>query len=467
VGECVREAGSLGERLRGLDGDGRSFVRREDELGEPEVEDLHGALPGHHDVVGLHVPVKDAARVRGAEGVGGSSDEPHRLGPGRAAAAHDRRERLPLDELHDQEGTIALGADVEEGDDPGVVQRARRAGLAQEPGLAVGIRGGGGGEHLDGHLAPEALVDGTMDLPHRSAAERGEEPVVRQALRQPRHAPLLYVLLRESRTFTGHRGPRSRLRPMPAIEKHLPGMFCWADLGSTDLAAAKKFYGALFGWTFRDDPMGEGMVYSQALVDGKEAAAVYPAMGGMPSMWMSYICVESADKTAARAEAGLGKILQAPMDVFDSGRMAVVQDPGGATLGLWQPKAHIGTRLIGEHGTICWTECVTTDVASATEFYTSLLGWKADVMDMGGSKYTVFKVGDQSAAGLSDMAGPNVPPHWQVSFMVTSCDDTLAKGKELGGTVLAPAMDIPGVGRFGVLLDPQGASFGILQPAPR
>src|ERR1700737_2885981 len=126
---------------------------------------------------------------------------------------------------------------------------------------------------------------------------------------------------------------------------YTPGTFSWADLTTTDQEAAKEFYGGLFGWKANYMPAGEGVVYSMQEIDGKPVAAIAPqqqaqADAGVPPMWNSYITVESADAAAAKA-AELGASVHAPpFDVMDAGRMAVIQDPQGAFVMVWEPKRH-------------------------------------------------------------------------------------------------------------------------------
>jgi hypothetical protein len=259
---------------------------------------------------------------------------------------------------------------------------------------------------------------------------------------------------------------------MPEITKHTPGMFSWAELGAADVPGAKKFYSELFGWTYQDDPMGAEGVYSRALAGGKDVCAIYPqqaeqAKQGVPPHWAAYITVESADALAEKAGRLGGKALMPPFDVMDVGRMVVIQDPTGATIAGWQPRKHIGARLMNEPGALCWVELMTTDVEAAGKFYANAFGWKPESMPMPTGTYTVFTVGEQPAAGM--MALPpemkGAPPHWLVYFAVQGCDDTAAKANSLGGQIVSPPMDIPTVGRFAVLQDPARVTFAILQPA--
>jgi predicted enzyme related to lactoylglutathione lyase len=261
---------------------------------------------------------------------------------------------------------------------------------------------------------------------------------------------------------------------MPEITKHEPGMFCWSDLGTTDVAAAKKFYSAIFGWSYQDDPMGPDQVYSRALVDGKDVCAIYAqqqeqAKMGIPPHWASYIAVTSADDAEAKAGQFGGKAAMPAFDVFDAGRMTVVMDPSGAAIGAWQAGKHIGARVSGEPGTLCWTELMTNNIDAAGRFYCGVFGWSPEAMPMPSGTYTVFKASDKPAAGM--MAFPpemqGIPPHWMVYFQVAGADATVAQATSLGAKVYAPPQDIPGVGRFAVLADPQGVAFAILQPAPQ
>ena len=182
---------------------------------------------------------------------------------------------------------------------------------------------------------------------------------------------------------------------MPEITQYAPGMFCWFELGTSDTGAAKKFYGQLFGWTAEDMPAGPDMVYTMLQRDGKEIGAMYGLSEehksqGVPPHWLTYISVASADESAAKAKELGGTVMMEPFDVFDAGRMALVQDPTGATFALWQANASIGAKLKDELYSFCWNELATRDTARAGEFYTRLFGWDTKVSDMGPMTYTEF-----------------------------------------------------------------------------
>ena len=188
---------------------------------------------------------------------------------------------------------------------------------------------------------------------------------------------------------------------------------------------------------------------------------------GVPSNWVPFVNVVSADDVAKKASESGGKVLYAPMDVLDVGRMAVLQDPTGANIAIWQAKKHLGADIINETDAMCWNELLTPDVKAAGRFYGATFGWTADLVDTSAdSSYTIFKAGTTQVGGM--MARPpqmsDVPPNWLIYFGVTDCDGTAKKVGELGGKILKAPMDIPNIGRFAVCQDGQGAVFAIFTP---
>jgi uncharacterized protein len=259
---------------------------------------------------------------------------------------------------------------------------------------------------------------------------------------------------------------------MPEVTGHAPGSFCWIELGTNDPDGAKKFYTGLFGWEADDMPAGPDMIYTMLRIRGLDVGAMYKlgaeeTAHGIPPHWNSYVAVASADEAAKKAKTLGGNILADAFDVMDVGRMAIVQDPLGATFPVWQAKAHFGFKLVGEIGTFCWGELWTTDRKKATAFYSSLFGWSAkegtDSPAPGG--YTEWVNAGQPIGGMMEITpemGP-VPPNWLPYFMVADCDGSADKAKELGGKLQVPPMDIANVGKFSVIQDPQGAMFAIIK----
>ncbi len=251
--------------------------------------------------------------------------------------------------------------------------------------------------------------------------------------------------------------------------KHPAGNFCWFELGTTDQAGAKEFYGKLFGWQFDEHPLPPEMggVYTIFMLDGKEVGACYqlgPQMPGVPTHWMPYVAVESVDATLAKVTELGGEALCPAMDVMNHGRMVAFKDPTGAALSVWQSKEHCGADMVGAPGSFCWGELATSDTAKAKEFYTKLFGWATKSSEIPGMEYTEWINGEQPIGGMMPLQGPpGVPPHWLLYFTVEDADAAAAKAQALGGQVYVPPTDIPNTGRFTVLADPQGGAFAVIK----
>lgn len=253
--------------------------------------------------------------------------------------------------------------------------------------------------------------------------------------------------------------------------RHPEGLFGWVDLSSTDPASAKEFYGELFGWTYADMPTPMGVDYTQCSKDGKLVAGLGPlppdmAAAGVPSTWNSYVIVSDADAACSRATVAGGQVVMPAMDVMDQGRMAMLADPSGAVVGLWQPGTHQGAELFNVPGALVWNELQSRDVQAAKPFYAEVFGWVWEAGPTGGYSMAILpaKNGpDKSNAGAMAMppgVPDEVPSFWMVYFAVDDCDAALAKAPELGGTILFPAMQM-GAGRFGGITDPTGASLAV------
>ncbi len=257
---------------------------------------------------------------------------------------------------------------------------------------------------------------------------------------------------------------------MPQIEKHAHGCFCWPELSTTDSKGAKEFYSGLFGWASEDMPMGPDSVYTVLKLQGLELGAMYEMEAArremkIPPHWLLYVSVDDVDAITAKARELGAEVLAGPLDVSTAGRMTMFRDPQGAALAAWQANENIGARLAGVAGTLCWAELATNDVGASKSFYTALFGWAAKASNMPGMPYTEWMAGGQPAGGMIEMdeKWQGVPPHWMPYFQVDDCDASAEKAKQLGGNVCVPPTDIPGVGRFAVLNDPQGAFFSIVR----
>ena len=260
---------------------------------------------------------------------------------------------------------------------------------------------------------------------------------------------------------------------MAIRDSHAPGTPSWVDLATSDPEAAKQFYGGLFGWSFEDMPMEDG-VYSMASIRGRTAAAIggqFPeeAAAGVPPHWQMYITVPDVDAAASKVEGAGGALVSPPFDVFEAGRMAVVTDPAGAFVMLWQPKDNIGSQIVNEPGAFTWSELVAEPNERTAGFYDAVAGLKLVSTPMpDGAVYDGFTLDGTDAtmvAGTMAPPEPGTPPHWTIYFGAADVDASAATVRDLGGTVMVEPFDIP-VGRMAVCVDPQGAVFNLFQMPP-
>jgi predicted enzyme related to lactoylglutathione lyase len=253
----------------------------------------------------------------------------------------------------------------------------------------------------------------------------------------------------------------------------------WVDLSTTDPQAATAFYTALLGWTAQEMPTGTGSTYTMLSLDGRLVCGLGPqAPGtpeGVPPGWTTYVLVGDLDEVVAATPDAGGQVLLAAMDVLTSGRMAMVADPSGAALGLWQPRDHQGADVFNEPGAICWNELQSRDLGAALPFYEELFGWRWEHSDTPMGDYYVAHLDakgsaaegvDTSVAGAMPMPADvpdGVPSMWGVYVTAADLDDAVASATDLGATLVVPASDIGGDMRFATLSDPQGAVFSLME----
>jgi len=248
-----------------------------------------------------------------------------------------------------------------------------------------------------------------------------------------------------------------------------PGTFGWVDLMTTDPAAATAFYGAVFGWEVGNEPFAGGaqtpIRADGALAGGlTEIPAENRAAGSRPQ-WFNNVVVEDVDEAVRRAGEHGGTVHGALLDLPGFGRVAIVEDPTGASFAAWQPDAAMPTPRFNDPGFLVWNELNTHDPAAATAFYGGLLGWAPRTGAEGGSlPTTTFVLGDRMVGGLIEIQPEwgEVPPHWLPYFAVAAIDDAVATIRERGGTVHAGPQPSP-YGRIAICEDPQGAAFGVFE----
>ena len=258
------------------------------------------------------------------------------------------------------------------------------------------------------------------------------------------------------------------------ITKHRLGMFSWADMAVLDIDKAQAFYTKLLDLEATSTPIGPGMSYVMLNKAGKSCCALYPVTEkelkerGGQSCWLSYFTVEDADAAAERVKELGGAVLFGPFDVFDEGRMAIVQDPTGAVFAVWQPKKGIGAEVFGEPGALAWNELCTHDVGAATTFYGGLFGWRANqVTSADGQEYTMFDLEGQPASGMIAIREEwgEMPSNWFIYLAVEDLEESLTRVEEMGGKVIHQPMEVENVGRFSFIQDAVGAYLSLIQIA--
>lgn len=248
------------------------------------------------------------------------------------------------------------------------------------------------------------------------------------------------------------------------------GAPCWIDLMTSDIAKSRDFYAALFGWSYEvgDQEMYGG--YTMAFKDGKSVAGLMQSQEngeGYPDMWTTYLRVDDIEATMAAAKNAGAIVYMEPLNVPEQGKMAMLGDPSGASIGLWEFGGHTGFQSHEENGAAAWHELHSKDYPAAVSFYHDVFGVETSVMsDTPEFRYTNLVDGDKELAGIMDAAGflpDQMPSNWQIYFQTDDVDATIATALTLGATIINAAEDSP-YGRIAGLSDCTGAMFKLVQP---
>lgn len=263
------------------------------------------------------------------------------------------------------------------------------------------------------------------------------------------------------------------------------GVPCWVDIPHPDPEAAKRFYGDLFGWEFTEPgEMPGGGRYFVARLRGRDVAGVssQPAGGAPPRpAWATYVSVDSADEAVSRAKGAGGSVLTDPFDGLPAGRMAMLADPEGAVFCAWEPADRHGAQLVNEPGAWSMSALNTRDPERAKHFYGALFGWATESFDLGGAEASLFRlegfVGGEpeqpvprdvvaTMLPIGDDLPAEMPANWSVDFWVDDVDGATEQVSAAGGSVIAPAYEIPGTAlKESVVADPHGAAFSVTELA--
>jgi uncharacterized protein len=248
-----------------------------------------------------------------------------------------------------------------------------------------------------------------------------------------------------------------------------PGMFCWFELTTRNVERGKVFYQGLMRAGVRGLPLGPSD-YVLLDVEGRTVAGMMPMDGAFPesaaSHWLPYVAVRNIDHLCRRVVELGGTLRCGPSDI-PIGRFAVIADPTGGTVALFEaaPGKTDGTQPVGP-GSFVWCELVTRDAARASEFYVRLLDWTPQFRVTGATSCIEMKAGPHPVASVFEACADERTSiaHWCPYLCVEDIHASLAAAIRLGGHKLCEPIEIPGVGIYAGLTDPTGAHLALLEP---
>jgi predicted enzyme related to lactoylglutathione lyase len=258
----------------------------------------------------------------------------------------------------------------------------------------------------------------------------------------------------------------------PASGEHHVGKIVWADLVTPDVEGAKRFYGGLFGWTFRDVPGDRN--YALALLDGEPVAGVVhkasPTGQSLQPAWLTFLAVRDVAAAQQVAVQHGGKVLSQEHYYPHRGRQAVLADADGAVFAVLAAEGGDPPDYLASPGEWIWSSVLVKDPKQETDFYKSLLGY--DIYDLasegggeGDAQHYILSSDNYARAGLNSLPADSMRrrPHWLNFVRVTDAAAAAKKAVALGGRVLVePRLDRHG-GSLAVLADPSGAPFGVME----
>ncbi len=188
----------------------------------------------------------------------------------------------------------------------------------------------------------------------------------------------------------------------------------------------------------------------------------------MKSHWVSYLSVSDVDASHSAAVAAGCRIMMAPTDFGPVGRAAAMADPTGASFCVWKgangDPPDVETTPMGGW---CWNELWTSNDHKALAFYETMFGFTRDPTDMGSMTYYVLNKDGRARAGLCQSVNSAAKSMWLPYVAVPDCDRTAKKVAALGGEVVTPPQEIPGIGRFAIAVDTSGAAVAFITPKKR
>lgn len=248
----------------------------------------------------------------------------------------------------------------------------------------------------------------------------------------------------------------------------ISGRFVWHDLMTTDTEGAEKFYSDVAGWGTMPFP-GPGQ-YTMWTVEGAPIGGFMALNDDMkknnvPPHWLPSVGVDNVDETVAKATKLGGKVIAPPMDIPDTGRYAILQDPQGATIAIYSSKGEMDLPDAPRVGDFSWHELTTSDHVAAFDFYSKLFGWeKTSEFDMGKMGiYQMYGQGGVPYGGMMNRTPEMPPPNWLGYIRVKDAKESAKTIAARGGKLMVEPMQVPGESGdwIAIAIDPQGAAFAV------
>lgn len=255
----------------------------------------------------------------------------------------------------------------------------------------------------------------------------------------------------------------------PATQEYHVGKVIFLELVTPDLAAAERFYGGVFGWTFRDTNIG-GTAYAEAVIGDQPVAELLqktlPAGEHLQPAWLTYFAVRDVDAAAQVAVQHGAKILFQPHNFPDRGREAVLADPRGAIFAVLASSSGDPPDMSATPGAWIWSSLITRDPEAEAAFYQALFNYEVfEVPGEPDAQHFILVSEGYARASVNPppASRPAIYPHWLNYVRVDDATATAAKVVALGGRVLVEPRLNQGGGKIALVADPLGAPFGLLE----
>jgi uncharacterized protein len=248
------------------------------------------------------------------------------------------------------------------------------------------------------------------------------------------------------------------------------GRFLWYELMTTDMAAAKAFYGRVMGWGARDAAVRD-LAYAFFTVGTTEVSGLTKLPDdmrrmGAPPRWIGYIGVDDVDAGVAEVKRLGGAVLVPPTDTAGISRFAVVADPQAAMLALVKGREPgrrqaAPLRAVGRVG---WHELFAANTETAFAFYRELFGWQKGIAETGANgTYQLFAAAGETVGAMLTKPAETPPvPFWLYYFNVGDIDAAMSRVKAGGGEIVRGPNEVPDGSWIVQCTDPQQAMFALI-----